>query len=81
MNEVTEEMRRKAIEYGWSPEQVEKGYAIFSRNKVGNGATHIQRIDSLMKFDSDDEAAKYAEEVDGVKPVSYTHLTLPTIGG
>lgn len=67
MKVVTEEMRRKAMEYGWSSEQVKKGYAIFSRNKVGNGATHIQRIDSLMKFDNDDEAAKYAEEVDGVK--------------
>lgn len=67
MNEVTEEMKRKAMERGWSPEKVEKGYSIFTRNDVGNGATHIQRIDSLMKFDSDDEAAKYAEEVDGVK--------------
>lgn len=67
MKVVTEEMRRKAMEYGWSSEQVKKGYTIFSRNKVGNGATHIQRIDSLMKFDNDDEAAKYAEEVDGVK--------------
>ena len=67
MNEVTEEMKEYAIDSGWSPEQVEKGYSIFTSNDVGNGATHIQRIDLLMKFDSDDEAAKYAEEVDGVK--------------
>lgn len=67
MNEVTEEMKKNAMESGWSPEQVEKGYSIFTSDDVGSGATHIQRIDSLMKFGSDDEAAKYAEEVDGVK--------------
>ena len=53
MNEVTEEMKEYAIDSGWSPEQVEKGYSIFTSNDVGNGATHIQRIDLLMKFDSD----------------------------
>lgn len=57
MNEVTEEMKKQAIEDGWSLEQVEKGYFIVGSNKIGNGATHIQRIDRLMKFDSDDEAA------------------------
>ena len=34
---------------------------------MGNGAAHIERIDCLMKFDSDDEAAEYAERVEGVK--------------
>ncbi len=67
MNEVTEETKRNAIEGGWSKEQVEKGYDIFSSKDVGNGATHIERLDSVMKFDSDDEAAKYAEEHDGIK--------------
>ncbi len=37
MNEVIEEMKKNAMESGWSPEQVEKGYSIFISNDVGNG--------------------------------------------
>lgn len=67
MNEVTEEKKELARQDGWTLKEIEKGYGIFCSHDVGNGAAHIERIDCLMKFDSDDEAAEYAERVDGIK--------------
>lgn len=40
MNEVTEEMKKNAMEDGWSPKEVEKGYSIFTSNDIGNGAAY-----------------------------------------
>lgn len=47
--------------------QREKGYDIFTNMDVGRGASHIEKIDSMDIFESDDEAARYAEQVDGVR--------------
>lgn len=74
MNEVTDEVKKDAIDGGWTEEQVLNGYDIFSSHDVGNGATHIERLDSVMKFDSDDDAAKYAEEHDGIKLIHDIHF-------
>lgn len=65
MREITEGMIKEAMEAGWSEEDARHGYAIFSSD-FGNGATHIERIDEMDVFDSDDEAAMQAEK-DGIK--------------
>lgn len=65
--QITEEMIAKAIEWGWTREEASKGYGIFSNPSVMNGAEHIERIDDMGIFNSDFDAAEYAEEVHGVK--------------
>lgn len=66
MKEITPEMIREAVEEGcWSLEDASRGYAIFTSD-FGNGASHIERIDEMGVFESDDEAAEQAER-DGIK--------------
>lgn len=65
MKKITEEMIMVAIDNGWSRNDAENGYAIFTSD-YGNGAEHIQKIDSMDVFEDDDEAAAQAEK-DGIK--------------
>lgn len=65
MKKITEEMIAIAIEDGWSEDNAKRGYAIFT-GTLGNGAEHIEKIDSMDAFESDEEAAKQAEK-DGIK--------------
>ena len=67
MNEVTEELWQRGLRTGYMPEDLEKGYTIEKDEEKASGATFIKRIEVLEKFNSDEEAAKYAEEHDGVK--------------
>ena len=67
MNEVTEELWQRGLRAGYMPEDLEKGYTIEKDEEKASGATFIKRIEVLEKFNSDEEAAKYAEEHDGVK--------------
>ena len=65
MKKITEEMIALAIKNGFSREDAEKGYGVFISD-YGNGATHIERLDCMMVFDTDSEAAEQAEK-DGIK--------------
>lgn len=65
MKKITEEMITLAIKDGWSREDAERGYGIFTSD-YGNGAEHIERLDCMMAFKSDGEAAEQAEK-DGIK--------------
>ena len=65
MKKITEEMIAIAVEDGWSEDNAKRGYAIFTGD-LGNGAEHIEKIDSIDAFESDEEAAKQAEK-DGIK--------------
>lgn len=65
MRKITEEMIKEAIKEGWAEEDARKGYSIFTSD-YGNGATHIEKIDAMDAFESDDEAAEQAER-DGIK--------------
>jgi hypothetical protein len=67
--EVTREMAKEAMKKGWTYEEATKGYAVASSEDIMGGALHIQRIDELNAFDSDDEAAEYAEKSNGVKVI------------
>lgn len=69
MNEVTEELWQRGLRAGYMPEDLEKGYTIEKDEEKASGATFIKRIEVLEKFNSDEEAAKYAEEHDGVKVI------------
>jgi len=64
MKEITENMVKEAIEAGWDETDARRGYAIFI-SEFGNGAEHIERIDEMGVFDSDEEAAMQAEK-DGI---------------
>lgn len=63
---ISEEMVQEAMDLGWSEEDAKRGYGVFSSPDVGNGATHIERIDEMDVFESDDDAAIQAEK-DGFK--------------
>lgn len=63
---VSGEAAAEAMKEGWSKEDAERGYGIFSSPDVGHGATHIEKIDIVGMFSSDDEAAVQAE-TDGIK--------------
>lgn len=65
MREITDSMVKDAVDAGWSEEDAHRGYSVFISD-FGNGATHIERIDEMDVFDSDDEAAMQAEK-DGIK--------------
>lgn len=65
MKKITKEMIAIAVEDGWSEDNAKRGYAIFTGD-LGNGAEHIEKIDSIDAFESDEEAAKQAEK-DGIK--------------
>ena len=65
MKKITEELITEAMENGFTREDAEKGYAIFTSD-YGNGAEHIQKIDSMDVFEDDNEAAEQAER-DGIK--------------
>jgi hypothetical protein len=65
MKKITEEMIAIAMEDGWSEDNAKRGYAIFT-GTLGNGAEHIEKIDSIDVFESDKEAAEQAER-DGIK--------------
>ena len=66
MKEITPTMIEEAITWGWSYENAKRGYGIFTSKEIGNGATHIEKIDDMSVFDSDMEAAIQAER-DGIK--------------
>lgn len=57
---------KEALEAGWTNEQLKAGYEIFESDFMG-GAKHIEKIDVIDLFDSDSDAAEYAEEHDKVK--------------
>ena len=65
MREITKDMIKDALEGGWCEADAHRGYSIFTSD-FGNGALHIERIDEMDVFDSDDEAAMQAEK-DGIK--------------
>lgn len=65
MKTITRGMVNEAIKNGFSREDAEKGYGIFTSD-YGNGAEHIQRLDCMMIFATDGEAAEQAEK-DGIK--------------
>lgn len=65
MRKINDEMIKEAIKEGWAEEDARKGYSIFTSD-YGNGATHIEKIDDMDAFESDDEAAEQAER-DGIK--------------
>ena len=65
MKTITKGMVNEAIKYGFSREDAERGYGIFTSD-YGNGAEHIERLDCMMAFNSDGEAAEQAEK-DGIK--------------
>ena len=66
MRAITQKMIDEAIADGWSVENAKGGYGIFTSKEIGNGATHIEKIDFMNVFDSDIEAAIQAER-DGIK--------------
>ena len=61
MKKITEEMVKNAMKSGWNEIDARRGYAIFT-NEFGNGAEHIERIDEMNVFESDEEAAVQAEK-------------------
>lgn len=61
MKKITEEMIALAIEDGWSREDAERGYGIFTSD-YGNGAEHIEKLDCMDVFETDGEAAEQAEK-------------------
>lgn len=65
MTKITPDMIREAIKDGFSEEDANRGYGVFTSD-YGNGATHIERIDIMEVFESDAEAAEQAEK-DGIK--------------
>lgn len=65
MKTITKGMVNEAIKNGFSIEDAERGYGIFTSD-YGNGAEHIERLDCMMAFESDGEAAEQAEK-DGIK--------------
>lgn len=66
MREITQKMINEAIADGWSVENAKRGYGIFSSPLIGNGATHIERLDEMAVFENDMEAAIQAQR-DGIK--------------
>ena len=61
-----EELITEAVKNGgFTREDAERGYGIFTSD-FGNGAKHIERLDCMMIFNSDAEAAEQAEK-DGIK--------------
>lgn len=78
MKKITEEMIAIAIEDGWSEDNAKRGYAIFT-GTLGNGAEHIEKIDSMDAFESDEEAAKQAEK-DGIKIIHDIKFNESNIG-
>ena len=65
MKKITEELISEAMKSGFTREDAERGYGIFTSD-YGNGAEHIQRLDCMMVFETDGEAAEQAEK-DGIK--------------
>lgn len=65
MKQITPEMIEKAINNCWSEEDAKRGYTIVPSCECENGVSHIEKIDEMGVFDSDDEAAKQAEK-DGI---------------
>lgn len=63
--EITEEMVQNALDSGWSEVDARRGYGIFTAD-FGNGVEHIELINEMEAFNSDEEAAEQAEK-DGIK--------------
>ena len=61
MKTITKGMVNEAIKNGFSREDAERGYGIFTSD-YGNGAEHIERLDCMMVFESDGKAAEQAEK-------------------
>lgn len=58
-------------DFGWSKEQIEKGYDIFDFD--GYGILHIEKIDDVEKFESDYDAMVQAMK-DGIKIIPNNEL-------
>lgn len=72
-----EELMEISVESGYTLPQVVNGYEVFYSDEIMSGALHIQRLDVVMKFNSDREASIQAEK-DGIKlihdlPILETH--------
>ena len=65
MKKITEELITEAMENGFTREDAEGGYGIFTSD-YGNGVEHIQSLDCMNVFEDDAEAAEQAER-DGIK--------------
>lgn len=72
MKNITEKMIKEAIEDGFLEEDARRGYGVFTSD-YGNGATHIERLDTMEAFESDREAAEQAEK-DGFKIIHDINL-------
>lgn len=70
MKEPTEEMWQRGLASGYTPEELKKGYIIESSREKAKGASYIRRIEELGKFKTDEEAAEYAEQHDGIERLS-----------
>lgn len=70
MKEFTEqEIKKLSEDYGWSEDQVRKGYEMFAcygSDSVIEGAIIVEEIGDINKFNSDWDACRQAEK-DGVK--------------
>lgn len=64
--QLNREKFKEALADGWTNEQLKAGYDIAVSDYMG-GAKHIEKIDVIDLFDSDKDAAEYAEEHDKVK--------------
>lgn len=62
---ITPEMIEDVLEGGWCEADAHRGYSVFTSD-FGNGALHIERIDEMGVFESDDDAAEQAER-DGIR--------------
>ena len=74
MKKITEELITEAMENGFTREDAERGYGVFTSD-YGNGAEHIQRLDCMMIFDSDDEAAEQAEKTESKSYMIWNLMT------
>ena len=62
MKEPTQEMWNRGLAAGYMPDDLKKGYIIDSSREKADGATFIKRIEELGKFNTDEEAAEFAEK-------------------
>lgn len=64
----TAEQMEDGLMEGWSFEQITRGYGISTDSKLPNGLEIITKIDDMMTFESDEQAAQQAWK-DGIKHI------------
>ena len=74
MKKITGKMYWRALQDGWSDSEINAGYVVCDH---GNGNLHIERIDVLGRFESDWEAAEYAQKNDHIKLLAEKDLLYP----